>query len=72
MRIGSFGAMEIIVILVVLLLICGARRLPEIGSSLGRSMRMFKSSVTGEDDAPTTRAAVEKSKVTASNNDDLV
>lgn len=72
MRIGSFGAMEIIVILVVLLLIFGARRLPEIGSSLGRSMRMFKSSVTGEDEAQATSAAVEKPKVTANNNDDLV
>ena len=44
------GPEWLIVILVILLLIFGARRLPEIGSSLGRGLRAFKSSVTGEDE----------------------
>jgi len=35
-------------ILVVLLLIFGARRLPEIGRSLGSGIREFKGAVTGE------------------------
>ena len=50
MRVGPFGLPELLIILAVLLLIFGARRLPEIGSSLGKSLRLFKSSVTGEDE----------------------
>jgi len=50
MRVGPFGLPEILICLAILLLIFGARRLPEIGSSLGKSLRLFKSSVTGEDE----------------------
>ena len=50
MRIGPLGIPEIVIILLVIMLIFGARRLPEIGTSLGRSIRTFKSAVTGEDD----------------------
>ena len=49
MRIGPFGIPELIIIMVILLLIFGARRLPDIGTSLGRSIRTFKSAITGED-----------------------
>ncbi|MFL6035222.1 MAG: twin-arginine translocase TatA/TatE family subunit [Gaiellaceae bacterium] len=41
----------LIIVLVVALLIFGPKRLPEMGRSLGRRMREFKDSVTGEDDA---------------------
>ena len=44
------GPLEIVVILVVVLLLFGAKRLPEIGSSLGKGIRSFKSSVTGEEE----------------------
>ncbi len=50
MRIGPLGIPEIVIILLVVMLIFGARRLPEIGTSLGKSIRTFKSAVTGEDD----------------------
>ena len=50
MRIGPLGIPEIVAILLVIMLIFGARRLPEIGSSLGRGIRTFKSALTGEDD----------------------
>ena len=50
MRIGPLGIPEILIILLVIMLIFGARRLPEIGTSLGRSIRTFKSAVTGEDE----------------------
>ncbi len=43
------GPEWIIVILVILLFVFGAKRLPEVGSSLGKSIRTFKSAVTGED-----------------------
>lgn len=38
---------ELLILLVVLLLIFGAKRLPEMGRSLGKGMREFKDSVTG-------------------------
>lgn len=41
----QLGAPEIILILVVLVLLFGAKRLPDAARSLGRSMRIFKSEV---------------------------
>jgi sec-independent protein translocase protein TatA len=43
------GPLEIIIVLVIVLLLFGAKRLPELGKSLGTGMREFKSSVTGKD-----------------------
>jgi sec-independent protein translocase protein TatA len=47
---GNIGWPGLVVILLVLLLIFGPKRLPEMGRSLGRGMREFKDSVTGGDD----------------------
>jgi sec-independent protein translocase protein TatA len=44
---GSIGPLEIVLLLVVALLLFGAKRLPEIGRSLGSGMREFKDSVSG-------------------------
>ena len=41
--------MELIIILVVVLIVFGPKRLPDLGRSLGRGMREFKDSVTGKD-----------------------
>jgi sec-independent protein translocase protein TatA len=46
----NVGPWEIIILVVVLLLVFGSRRLPEIGRSVGRGMREFKQSVTGNDE----------------------
>lgn len=43
--IGNLGYGEMILIGFLILLLFGAKRLPEIGSSLGKSIRMFKKSV---------------------------
>ncbi len=45
---------EVLILLLVLLLIFGAKRLPEMGRSLGKGMREFKDSVTGVEDAVST------------------
>ena len=45
---------ELLILLIVLLLIFGAKRLPEMGRSLGKGMREFKDSVTGVEEAVTT------------------
>lgn len=42
---GNLGFTEILIILLVLLLVFGARRIPEIGSSLGRGIKEFKRSI---------------------------
>jgi sec-independent protein translocase protein TatA len=42
--------MELIVVLVVALLIIGPKKLPDMGRSVGRGMREFKSAITGGDD----------------------
>jgi sec-independent protein translocase protein TatA len=45
---GNIGPLEIGIVLIVALLVFGPKRLPELGSGLGRGMREFKESVTGE------------------------
>ena len=45
MGIGGFGMWEVILIFLVVLLLFGAKRLPEIGSSLGKGIREFKGSI---------------------------
>jgi sec-independent protein translocase protein TatA len=47
---GNIGWQGAIIILIVLLVIFGPKRLPEMGRSLGRGMREFKDSITGKDD----------------------
>ena len=64
------GPEWLIILLVVLLLIFGAKRLPEIGSSLGKGIRTFKSAVTGEDDKAKEEVA-ERQRPNSSNPDDL-
>ena len=44
---------HIVLLLLIVLLIFGTKRLPEIGRSLGRGIREFKGSVTGEDERAT-------------------
>ena len=43
--VGNMGAMEMVFVGVVLLLIFGAKRLPELGSGLGKGIREFKRSM---------------------------
>ena len=48
---GWIGFPELLILLVVVLLVFGPKRLPEMGRSLGKGMREFKDSITGKDDA---------------------
>jgi sec-independent protein translocase protein TatA len=45
---GSIGLPEIVIVLIIALLVFGPKRVPELGRSLGRGLREFKSSVSGE------------------------
>lgn len=51
MPIGGLGFGEMILIFAVLLLLFGAKRLPELASGMGRGIRDFKRALSGLDDA---------------------
>ena len=53
---GWIGVPELLILLVVVLLVFGPKRLPEMGRSLGRGMREFKDSITGKDEDVERRA----------------
>ncbi len=55
---------ELIILLVVLLLVFGAKRLPEMGRSLGKGMREFKDGVSGVEEAVTTTTPTPTSTTT--------
>ena len=61
---NSIGPTELIIVLVIVLLIFGPKRLPGLGRQLGSGMREFKDSISGEskhddddDERPALRAA---------------
>jgi len=65
---GNIGPLEIIVVLVIALIVFGPKRLPELGNSLGKGIREFKDSVTGEnkdDDDDDDVKAISASNATA-------
>ena len=47
---GTFGGPEILIILVIVLLLFGAKRIPELARGLGSGMKEFKKGASGEDD----------------------
>jgi len=47
---GNIGPLEIIVVLIIALVVFGPKRLPELGRSLGKGIREFRGSVSGEQD----------------------
>jgi sec-independent protein translocase protein TatA len=49
--VGNLGFTEIMLIMVVVLLLFGAKRLPEVGSSIGKGIREFKRSLSDTQDA---------------------
>jgi sec-independent protein translocase protein TatA len=45
----GIGPLEIVIVLIIVLVVFGPKRLPDLGRSLGRGMREFKDSVTGDE-----------------------
>jgi sec-independent protein translocase protein TatA len=45
----NVGPLELVVVLIIALVIFGPKRLPELGRSMGKGIREFRSSVTGKD-----------------------
>jgi sec-independent protein translocase protein TatA len=50
----GLGPMELVVILVIVIVLFGARRLPEIGSGFGKAIKNFKSGLSGADEIDVT------------------
>lgn len=66
---GHFSLPELIIIMVVILLLFGARRIPEIAGSMGKGIREFKKQMTDlENDATGRTASYPPPRLTA---DDL-
>lgn len=49
---GLLQPWHLLVILVIVLIVFGPGKLPDLGQSLGRGIREFKSSIKGDDDEP--------------------
>jgi sec-independent protein translocase protein TatA len=47
---GNIGPLEIIVVLIIALIVFGPKRLPELGNSLGKGIREFRNTVSGDKD----------------------
>lgn len=49
MNFGNIGFTELLMILVIVLVLFGARRVPEIGASIGKGIREFKKNISDVD-----------------------
>jgi sec-independent protein translocase protein TatA len=67
----NIGPTELIIVLVIVLVIFGPKKLPGLGRSLGTSMREFKDSITGKDDDKSI-AAADEDTTTAEQQDDAI
>jgi sec-independent protein translocase protein TatA len=56
---GSLGLPELLIILLIVLIVFGAGKLPQLGKGLGQGLRNFKDSVKG-DDAPQDKNSASK------------
>lgn len=58
----GLGPQELFVILIIVIVLFGGRRLPEIGRALGKSLREFKKASSGEKDIISTWAGTKRDK----------
>ena len=65
--IGGLGMQELIIILVILLLLFGSTRLPQLAKGMGKSIREFKKGVSegGEDDEQADEATARRAQLRA-------
>ena len=60
----GIGPLELVIVLVIILVIFGPKRLPQAGRALGQGFREFKDSVTGKDKDELPEGTVETSEPT--------
>ncbi len=54
---GRLGPMELIIIFLIVILLFGGKKIPEIAKGLGKGIRDFKSSMAGESESEEAKAA---------------
>jgi sec-independent protein translocase protein TatA len=62
---GLESPMHLVVVLIIAVLVLGPKKLPEVGRSLGSSMRGFKASLAGEEEKPVVAPAATVAPPTA-------
>ena len=62
----GLGPMELAIILGIVVVLFGARRLPELGSGVGKAIKNFKAGISGDDEIDVTP---EKEEIADSNAD---
>ena len=58
----KIGTTELIIILVVVMIIFGVGRLPEVGGAIGKALREFRKSVSGKSEVPSEEESDEKER----------
>jgi sec-independent protein translocase protein TatA len=58
----NVGPLELAIVLIIALVVFGPKRLPELGRSLGRGIREFRGSVSGDSHEPERPGAIEPPK----------
>ncbi len=64
---GTVGPTELIILLAIILLVFGAKRIPELARGLGGGVREFKKGTSGEPEELPQNKAAENEKVRAEN-----
>lgn len=59
---GRFGVWEIVLILVIILIIFGVGKLPQVGNAIGKGIRSFRRGQAGEDEEKEEEEKEEKEK----------
>ena len=62
MRFGGLGGWEWIIILVIVIIVFGVGKLPQVGAALGQSIREFREATNKKDDEPKTEEPTSESK----------
>ena len=66
----NFGIWELLLVLLIVLLVFGATRLPQIGESLGKAIRNFRKGLSGEEDKKKEQIDASKTDSTDTKKDD--
>jgi sec-independent protein translocase protein TatA len=62
---GRLGPMELVIILLIVILLFGGKKIPEIAKGLGKGIRDFKSSMAGTPDAEAETKSLDKPDTTS-------
>ena len=59
----NFGPMEIGLVLLIILIVFGVGKLPQVGGAIGKGIREFRKASRGDYDKPDTEAKLEDNKL---------